>query len=555
MSNKEKFLEDQRCILSELRTIASCVNTEDVTQSSAFQHRLNIANIDTRKLQGDLDSMLIFDYTLHRELSCLLDALFHPYTASLLHDRVRTYIKRPIRSDSSANVLISGLDYFTPSIFVIKTPTISMLECLYEYVIGKLIINPLRREVPNFVYTYSYNECGTYELEDDKVICWCATDAPQQGYLYLENIVGKQMDVFFFARQREITVVVEVMLQIINALYVADERYSFRHNDLHGENVMIREVASSVCIPITVLGKRQYLYTRYIAQIVDFGAATAVYEGIQLQSPVFYNTLTINNDTFPYDIYMRGMWNEDDKNYYPTVNEWLDQLMNHTPETNHNFRFIASSLIEFMGYNPLQDQLRDQPVLPLRVIDNTQRFYQRYLKPSNEEREYTYGRYYHLIDMLTAYDLCNQPQIKLSRTPVSIPIIVDEAVCKVTQVVKDFPSVDDQEVVGGYVAGVVLQISRLYEIVEVLYILKYHQRIVLPLIRGRELSCAQDAALLENAIKKISSVYQKKIKDIRANLVVTQQKYYYGGYSLYEYNNLIAKVVHALFLLPCIGDI
>lgn len=555
-NDKEGFLEHQRLQLSELREVAN-----SVTQSpmDVFEHRLKLGNIDVWKLKQDLDSILVFDNTLHREISCLLEALFYPYTDSPLHDRVRSHIEIPKLLDGST-IFVSGL---APSndLFVIKATSASILECLYEYIIGKLVINPLREEIPNFVYTYAYHECNKYNVATDRRLGgWCVSDEPQTGYLYLEKINGISFESFCREYAQGGTVeFVEVMLQIINALYVAYKRFSFLHKDLHGNNIIVREISSPMCIPITVLGGRQYLCSRWIPQIIDLGTATAIYEGQPLLTPLYYNTFD-EYDPFPYDIYMRGMWEDDE---YPKVTQWLKKLTNDVPAKDRNFTFIASSFIETMGYNPLRNQAM-HPTLPLHVINNTQRFYERYSvrhSTSRQPDDYRYQKlhrydiykYYDLMDMIDSYNLFElRTQVEVEIDPTMKPLsdVVEKTLLGVEQLVKDFPLTGERDVNGEYTEGVYLQIDRLYDMVDQLYVLKSYQRMVLPILITRNLVSVHDEVLLEKAIEKVSHVYNRKIEEVQANAIATQNSYYYQGYNFREWFLLIAQTMSRLFLLP-----
>lgn len=544
--------------LQRLREIASCPN---LSPADAFQHRRNISTINFSQLREDLQSLLVFDYTLHREIGCLLDALFHSYTNNtLLHDRVRTYIAQPEKIiNFNLNIFQSGFLFREP-LFVIKTNHLSSLECLYEYVVGKLIVNPLRALLPNFMYTYSYHECGTYAVVEDGMRGWCTTEEPQMSYLYLERIIGKTLLEFCLEQEEGSEPFVEVILQIINALYVAYEECSFRHNDLHGRNIIVRELAQPVCIPIVVLGSEQYLHTRYVPQIIDFGTATALYEGVMLQSPNYDNMLARSNSSFPHDVFMRGLWIQlwNDYGWYPRMYLWGDDLKYDTPEKDQTFGYIAEGFIEIMGYNPLHSY-PIAPNLPLSIIGSTQRFYQRYNSLKGVvEREYSFKEYYHLIDLIKSYQLSDdvdELRTRISLAKIPLTKMLKDLLQAVYNLTRTFPSSDVQRVDDEVIEGIFLQIDRLYEIIDYLYILKSYHRLVLPVILEYQLILEGEEKELSDVIKVVTLMYEKRVRQTRASIKELQRRLFFGGHDIDDYINIVGIAVHRLFLLPSARDV
>lgn len=517
-------MKKQREELSKLREKASCISQ---TPDDAFQQRLNI---NTFQLYEDLQSLLVFDYTLHQQIGCLLDTLFHPYNDSPFRDRVRSVIAEPERLDFTFNIFLSGF-VRKEHLFVIKTNSMNALECLYEYIIGKLIVNPLREITPNFMYTYAYHECGTYAVVRDRIQGWCTTDAPQEGYLYLEKITGETLLEFCLIHEEGSVPFVEVMLQVINALYLAYQQCSFRHNDLHGRNIIIRELSTPICIPIVVLGQEQYLHSRYVAQIIDFGTATAMYNGEMLKSPTYYNMFAERNSFFPYDIYMRDIWGDiwEMHERYPRMHLWIDDLRYETSEEDQTFAYIASSFIETMGCNPLHD-IPIQPTLPLRIIGNTERFYRRYYM----ERQYSLKDYYDIMDTISDEQVAD---------------MVNTVVRQVYSLTRSSLKNQEDETESSLSGDIFLQLDRLYEIIEHVYLLKSYQR----LAHKHDIS-EEDEELLNKGIIAVSKMYERKVQQVRKSIKDLQQRYY-DGYAFTEYLDITSRAMSRLFLLPRARDI
>lgn len=581
----QQFLAEQRTILRRLQEEASCTAT---SPTSAFHHRLLMNNIDVELLEEDMKSILMFDYTLHREIGCLVDALVYRYTEELLHDRVRTTITTPKAISKGIDTIFSsGLEgrykpvskgkdnTFTSglrgseNLFVVKTDTVSHLECLYEYVIGKLIINPLRAEVPNFMYTYGYHECGDYQTKEGKMIRWCNSDTPDRGYLYLEKIDGIVIEDFVKQYSEKTPEFAEVMLQIINALYIADARCGFRHNDLHLGNIIVRELEEPINIPFTVLGQSQFILSRWIPQIIDFGVSTMMYKGERLKSPSYYNELGDHAEQFPYDL--QRLFREillieteslvDNTEEDPTseetfmMEEIIDRLKIHEEEhpDQTTFFYIASIFIEIFGQESIHDGDILAPSIPFSYIDTTYRFYQRYFLV----RPYYLSEYYDLVNIVDKYQLSDLRRwIRTTSTPTSTDVleVTKSIFTRVEELIRTNPKSILEENNDRLEIGLIKRIDIINEVADYVYVLRSYCRMVLPLARTYRLISTAEERYVREVTETLSNVYQELVREAHRLYPLTERFLRQQGYDREHYRDDMEEIAFNLVFIPDIND-
>lgn len=572
-AERSLFLSRQRATLQNLRHEVSCTTT---SPASAFQHRLLVNNLDVERLEEDLGSILMFDHTLHQELGCLVDGLVHRYTDESLHDRVRTSVSTPkLISTGKNTVFTSGLRG-SENLFVIKTDVVSHLECLYEYVIGKLVINPLRAEIPNFMYTYGYHECGNYHTEEGKMIRWCNTDVPDKGYLYLEKIPGITWDKFKEQHGEDTLEFAEVMLQIINALYIADARCGFRHNDLHEENIIVRELAEPINIPFTVLGEAQFICSRWIPQIIDFGVSSAMYNGQRLESPSYYGKMNDTGKEFPYDIAglippkfaftgynfgtvgskkkgtkkspTKGNTREDGATRTEKFVNRLIAQENEGPDKK-TFYHIAAIFVDIYGREAIHDECPLYPSMPFTFINTTHRFYQRYFLT----RLYHLSEYYDLINLINKYHLSNlHTWIRSTSVPTSTDVVtVTQALhTEVEKLLSANPTFIIRDGKYGVEIGLLTRIQIINRLADYVYVLRSYCRMVLPVARAHKLISRKDEKYVREVTETLSSMYQKLLNEAYRLYPVTERALLQEGFERDSYKDDMESINLSLVFLP-----
>ena len=158
----------------------------------------------------------------------------------------------------------------------------STLNMKHEFVIG-LILNKLRKEAPNFLYTYGLVSCNSEpnpEFNKDYRICE-GTALSQHNII--EYIKGKPLSsVIMNINPRELG---KILLCIFCALQIANERYGFCHYDLHSHNIMIREEPRPVSITYNINNKNIIVTTKYVPIIIDYGFSRMEYKGNVYSKP------------------------------------------------------------------------------------------------------------------------------------------------------------------------------------------------------------------------------------------------------------------------------
>ena len=160
------------------------------------------------------------------------------------------------------------------SLFAIKVPQNPKRDDLiHEALVGRYMVPIARKFVPNFVYVYGYARASPVAVDaDSKLITWATSDERQGSYLITENI-RDSMSLLDWVRTATPAEVVQMFLQIENALHIAFNVAGFVHYDLHLNNVLVRTFPNPIAIPFygsdgEVWG---YLYSKHIGYIIDYG--------------------------------------------------------------------------------------------------------------------------------------------------------------------------------------------------------------------------------------------------------------------------------------------
>lgn len=167
----------------------------------------------------------------------------------------------------------------------------------YEAFVG-FAINSLRNIVPNFVHTYGIVSCPGQESQHPSI---CTIMGKSKNNLIIEY-VNNRKNLFDASLTYEDRVC--IILQLLNALKVANDEIGFVHYDLHDDNVILTELSEEIYIPLYLPnGDTKYMRTKYLLKIIDYGLAR-----IELHNTVFHKFdfedagITPDNNQL-YDIY------------------------------------------------------------------------------------------------------------------------------------------------------------------------------------------------------------------------------------------------------------
>lgn len=207
---------------------------------------------------------------------CLFDTLLTSFNVEKCKGmyKLTTSVQKWTRKMDKINVKSSqGLVYFCNIIsddlqVVIKIPKTKRHydDLVREYFIGITAINNLRYTVPNFMYTLG---AFIYPPEDDS----CPV------FVVYEKIPGITLEKAIRSGKLTFEDFLNIFVQLLLALEVAQRSCSFCHYDLHINNIILRPTGKEYGYTI-VLDEQRYDITidKYLPMIIDFGIASVQYK-------------------------------------------------------------------------------------------------------------------------------------------------------------------------------------------------------------------------------------------------------------------------------------
>ncbi len=152
-------------------------------------------------------------------------------------------------------------------IFLIKfwvNDIVSIDEFYNESLVSITAINKVRKKLLNFSTIYGIIE--DFEYENKKYLV-----------SFYEYIDGKPLSKFIrSSSEKDLDCII---LQVIYALAYVHKNYGFVHNDLHGENILIKELDKEYNIPYYDKDdKLFYIKSKYLPIIIDFELSCVKYK-------------------------------------------------------------------------------------------------------------------------------------------------------------------------------------------------------------------------------------------------------------------------------------
>lgn len=225
---------------------------------------------------------------------------------------------RVLSSGQNGVALVTNFDRSQTS-FVIKAmrrfDDKSLTDQMNEYNIGTYAINKLRSEIPNFAFMFGAFTCSGPRYSDSgqklDILTICENSDDPVLYTIQERVVNSIPLSTFFDRCTR-SDALNVLVQIFAALYMAENRYNFTHNDLHTGNILISSLQEPIVIRYDLGGDEPFIIkTQYVAVIIDLGMSYAevVIDGEKVTfSPRGREASFITSDRprFEADIYKLG---------------------------------------------------------------------------------------------------------------------------------------------------------------------------------------------------------------------------------------------------------
>lgn len=202
---------------------------------------------------------------------CTIDSVFNDKN----NNRIRYYITNLQQINSSINNYILTADFENAKdllvIKVAKTPLHDNL--LHELIVGLHGTNHLRQYVPNFIYVYGGFKCSPPLInpESKKVVTYCLSGENAVNYILYEN-VGNNQKFDTYLQKCSGQQFLNIYMQIVYALRIANLAIDFTHYDLHPGNVALRFPENNNAM-FQIPYDNEYLTTNVVATIIDYGYA------------------------------------------------------------------------------------------------------------------------------------------------------------------------------------------------------------------------------------------------------------------------------------------
>lgn len=201
---------------------------------------------------------------------------------------------------AQANVYLARM--FQDTIFILKESVDQRhnIDILREFFIGMYYVNTLKFIIPNFLFTYSFFRCSHPTIENNKVVLkkFCKSNKRSNNFILYEHIKGNT-----FAHELENNRITlfqfkNLLVQLLLALEIAQNKIGFCHYDLHLENIMITPNKSSYSCNIN--NKHYKIHSnKYILTIIDYGNSSIKYT-YQNKSRYISNVSMTNTGYFPF---------------------------------------------------------------------------------------------------------------------------------------------------------------------------------------------------------------------------------------------------------------
>lgn len=288
---EKKFLSQakvEKDFLSHHRWACPPSVDEAILERTNDMHSLNIASKDENNIFLDSASL--------EALACVAQniVLFDGPNLRTGYNFVRKLMTdiRLIGSPSANGVVMSASMYDKyKDLVIIKAPQrydeYTEAAINHELVVGK-VLNSIRSVVPNFAFILGAFECGppvvkpgVGKSEKSKVITWCRGGSKVK-YIMYEN-VSNSKSLYDFCETCSGQDYMDIIIQINYALMMAYRMVGFTHYDLHGENILIKEIKDhreGAYIPYG----GDFVYSKYLAMFIDYGYSHVYLPGTDNES-------------------------------------------------------------------------------------------------------------------------------------------------------------------------------------------------------------------------------------------------------------------------------
>lgn len=272
---------------SQLKFIFNKLNTYPVC-SIKEKYKNQLKEVSTPVVENILNQKFIRGPDMKAVL-CLFDTLFLSSTKGRekglynLSNSVQKWIVKMKKLDINS---VQGLVYISDILsndiqVVIKIPRKSkgFNSLVKEYFLGITTLNNLRYQIPTFVYTLGAFLCPMPTTQAQKTLCNPETTKRKNtAFVMYEKIPGDSLDLLLDNKEIDFNQFLEIFVQLLLSLELAQREVQFTHFDLHSGNVMIRPVSNysySVLIENTTYNVTT---KQFLPVIIDYGFCTVKVE-------------------------------------------------------------------------------------------------------------------------------------------------------------------------------------------------------------------------------------------------------------------------------------
>ena len=232
-----------------------------------------------------------YDEGVMHAFSCLIQSVWTAKDAGLSpHWRIRQWIQ-------DLNYVARGVFGITfsavfealnsPGVqsrdIIVKTSLIERVNLNHETFVGLYATNKLRSSNPGFAYSYGGFNCSSAYASGGSVKTWCQASCSDASlgqpcpetvsYSLSERIVPGKTFRDTIATLTNAKQFYTLYLQVLLSLQNAYESCSFTHYDLHGENVLMRDLGAIKRIDYQLKSETYTISNSVIPTIIDMGLA------------------------------------------------------------------------------------------------------------------------------------------------------------------------------------------------------------------------------------------------------------------------------------------
>lgn len=254
--------------------------------------KLKLSSINL-SLLNDL-STLYQDHEMMLTLTCIFLALTYEDDISMINKnrRIRLWLNKLKNNNVSStynHVFLSSLKEIE-DLIILKTEKLTSSSfktninenISHDIFIGLFGTNNLRKINNNIVYVIGgFTLSPVYMSDNNEILTWGLAQSTVSTHYAIYEKILPSTDLKRFLYESTTIEFLQIYLQLLYTLGLANSQIDFCHNDLHDENVLIKKMNKNevdIFYPkFGTLDKDIYVRSKYLAVIIDLGMAHIKY--------------------------------------------------------------------------------------------------------------------------------------------------------------------------------------------------------------------------------------------------------------------------------------